>query len=462
MRLFGYGFSLKCQAPYFIRVRLGFPLVLISIVLLYFVNESILSSLRYESSSISIIHASNVQNSKGENVYLGNTTLFSAGNINFISHGARWQNAYEMSSKHGWYPVVMVVFVNNNEMGPNNLLKGRYCKLDNGIKGFARVEALAIQEDRSEHHTIIVHCFFNQKVTGKHIYYGNQSAPIHYQLQQYAKDLLHRSIALDHVTAGNSICIPTLYGSRCKESAFQKYFESYASYYILKLDVRVFRLYTDDLFCYEALMKWRFLENLNAFFEIKFISHENSQSHYHSQRLASFDCYYNSFLDGTKWCFVLDIDEVLQMPWNIFRGMNMSINALTFPSWFYNSTRNQFCNGVVESKTFSCSANFLALSEQAGVRKSKCCFCLKGPAGRRKYSLNLNYYLEGSFSGIHDPLVVQSSDSIPYHIDGRTGVIINHFDFGQQAYDLATKRLMQLLTEKAKPRKETESIKLCH
>lgn len=71
-----------------------------------------------------------------------------------------------------------------------------------------------------------------------------------------------------------------------------------------------------------------------------FINKESDLSHYYSQRLGIFDCFYRSSSLGSEWIMFNDLDEVLQpiasireIPWNAFLPEN--VTALSFPVWQY-------------------------------------------------------------------------------------------------------------------------------
>lgn len=355
-------------------------------------------------------------------------------NRNYIFSEERWQQAYKMDPKDGWFPLVMVLFLELDSENDSNLL-GRYCILDNGKRGFARVEKLALVEDRSNHHTIIVHCFFNDRIEGDHVYFQGFRASIN-EKNHY-----------DRKTKGQSLCIPSLFGKRCKDPSFPEWFNIYASYYMSKFGIKVFRIYTDDINCFEGVKHWDFLDKLEAKFEFKFVSRQNALSHLHSQRLTSFDCFYNSFIDGSEWCFVLDIDEVLQSSKLRFNEIPSNVSSLTFPSWHYNATTDEFCDGVVEmyseDKNVTCEDVWSWIYKKR-LKKSPCCFCMKGAFGRRKYALRMNYYLGGSYNGIHSPISMDTEGKI-LDIDSRSGFFLMHFDFQKENYDLATQRIKSLL-----------------
>lgn len=341
-----------------------------------------------------------------------NTSFFSHASSK-VSNKTKWVKSYVLPPFDGKYPLVTVLFENLKFLSSSNHYTE--CLLEDGRKSPASVEKFGIYEDRSNKHTISVHCLFESPISGSTVQLYGKISHIHYP---------KHSLPI----GGVSVCVPTFFGKWCDDLRFMTIWMTfYQNYYQIIIGAKKFRIYTNDDVCLRALMNWISKNRLYQLVELKFIARHDAGAHYHNQRLAMFDCFYNSLLDRTDWILFLDTDELIETNGFGIPKVSEDVAALTFASWKYDIILDKFI-GRHCTKNIQSTIQLIDPKNDCGGGTSPCCRCSLSRRGRRKYAIKSDYFLGGSPNVIHRPTIRPNSRGKIINLDAASGFYIRHVE----------------------------------
>jgi hypothetical protein len=320
--------------------------------------------------------------------------------------------------------VAVVLFVTRSQV--ETLEQSKYL-LDDGTVGKTTVQRPCLGEDRSNNHTVTVHCEFPKKIDAEWISINSFRVPV-------------KQMPFNSPSGGNSLCIPTLFGAWCSSEFFKKWILAYVRHYNTHFDIKYVRFYTDDPSCFNHLSEF---EISNTYTEVILLSGENIGAHYHNQRLSNFDCFYRSLQDNTNWVLTVDIDEILY-PSNVFESVGSDVTTISFASWRYSAGQKGYIGANCDDAEARIHDPYSESPRGCGKfgDVSPCCSCSLSFIGRRKYAIRADF--DGDAPNcIHDP---STRNGKIFHLDALFNTFLRHYDLqsGRQNKTLARKIVQDL------------------
>ena len=185
-----------------------------------------------------------------------------------------------------------------------------------------------------------------------------------------------------------TMCIPTFFGDLQFRPTYWAWINQYVDHYENVHALELLFVYTtseEHYYLLKLFAEVREREGGKASIVPIFINKESDLSHYYSQRVGIFDCFYRSSSLGSEWIIFNDFDEVLQpiasskpISWSTVLPSN--VTAVSFPVWQYSVYGGDYIGP-------GCSG-----SKHNGKEPTDrpCETCTLAWKGRRKYALRGN------------------------------------------------------------------------
>lgn len=359
------------------------------------------------------------------------TAIALAESIKEIRNEALWAKAYiiPQSNNTSEQGVALVIYQDKAwevRAGSNSGCEIRlpsYSSTDSLVLTRHNLVTTGNGEDRSNHHTYRVECFFTDDQVKTYLlsdvsddkivrFHGVETTVIS------ALSLFPPSREKSSLT----MCIPTLFGKNWERPSFWIYVDKYLQHLQKFHSMKHLFWYTTNINAFHALVSFAFTrQKYRPSLDIApiFIPAMSAKSHYRNQRLAIFDCWYRALSIEAEWVMFGDVDEILTWPFGSQTWAEVfspAVTSISFPSWSYNETTGTAAGA-------NCKMNWMGrrkyairgltshfygqtLSRPGTIHEAECKNekALHGSGGMRLEHINLNRVLALCVESIRGPL----------------------------------------------------------